>query len=292
MAEVEQAIALNPNEAEAYARQVEVLIYAGRPEQALQAAEHAMRLNSRYPLYLATLGSAYYWLGRYTESVSTLKSLLVRNPNWLSAYPLLSVSYVFQWISQQSQDPQTLTQALEAAQRAVALNGSFGPAHVALGHSYLFQRRHEHAIAEMEQAIALDPSGADGYAFLALALSYAGKSDEAVRMVEEALRRKPSVVDFHLGLIGPAYYFAGKPAEAIAPLRQFLSRYPTRLRTHLTLTAAYSELGQIAEARAAAAEVLRINPNFSLEVHKEREPIKDPAMLERHIAALRKAGLK
>ena len=41
-----------------------------------------------------------------------------------------------------------------------------------------------------------------------------------------------------------------------------------------------------------AAEVLRLNPNFSLAVHKQRMPIKDPAILERHIVALRKAGLK
>ena len=47
-----------------------------------------------------------------------------------------------------------------------------------------------------------------------------------------------------------------------------------------------------AEARAEAAEVLRLNPNFSLEVHRQRMPIKDPAVLERHLAALRKAGLK
>jgi hypothetical protein len=38
--------------------------------------------------------------------------------------------------------------------------------------------------------------------------------------------------------------------------------------------------------------VLRLNPKFSLEVHKQRALIKDPAVLERHIAALRKAGLK
>jgi hypothetical protein len=44
--------------------------------------------------------------------------------------------------------------------------------------------------------------------------------------------------------------------------------------------------------RAEAAEVLRINPKFSLEIHRQRTPIKDPAVLERHIAALRKAGLK
>jgi adenylate cyclase len=60
----------------------------------------------------------------------------------------------------------------------------------------------------------------------------------------------------------------------------------------LTLAAVYSEIGRDTEAHAEAAEVLRLNPKFSLEVHKERVPIKDPAMLERHIAALRKVGLK
>jgi adenylate cyclase len=34
------------------------------------------------------------------------------------------------------------------------------------------------------------------------------------------------------------------------------------------------------------------NPRFSLKIHRERAPIKDPAMLERYIEALRKAGLK
>ena len=58
------------------------------------------------------------------------------------------------------------------------------------------------------------------------------------------------------------------------------------------LAAVYSELGQTTEAQKEAAEVLRLNPKFSLEVHKQRMPIKDPAVLERHIAALRKAGLK
>ena len=68
--------------------------------------------------------------------------------------------------------------------------------------------------------------------------------------------------------------------------------YPNILGAHLTLAAVYGELGQAAEAQKEVAEVLRLNPNFSLEVHRQRMPIKDPAVLERHIAALRKAGLK
>jgi len=52
------------------------------------------------------------------------------------------------------------------------------------------------------------------------------------------------------------------------------------------------QLGREEEAQTEAAEVLRLNPQFSLEVHRQRVPIKDPTTLERHIAALRKAGLK
>jgi adenylate cyclase len=144
----------------------------------------------------------------------------------------------------------------------------------------------------MERAIALNPNDAWGYAGLAEALSRVGKSKEAVAAAEQALRRKSLVADQHLNSVGAAYYFAGRPEEAIAPLKQFLSRYPNILGAHLTLAAVYSELGKETEAKAEAAEVLRINPKFLLEVHKQRAPIKDPAMLERHLAALRSAGLK
>ena len=52
------------------------------------------------------------------------------------------------------------------------------------------------------------------------------------------------------------------------------------------------QLGREEEAQTEAAEVLRLNPQFSLEVHRQRVPIKDPTTLERVFAALRKAGLK
>ena len=75
-------------------------------------------------------------------------------------------------------------------------------------------------------------------------------------------------------------------------MRQFLSRYPNILGVHLNLAAVYSELGKETEARAEVAEVLRINPHFSLEVYRQREPLKDPARLERRLAVLRRAGLR
>jgi TolB-like protein/predicted Zn-dependent protease len=293
IAEGERAIALDPNRADSYAEQAQVLNLAGRPEEALRVVEQAMRLNPRYPpWYLWEVGFAHRLTGRAAEAIATLKETISQSPNFLPPHWNLAVSYVQQWAFQQSADAQTLEQALAAAHRVIALNDAYFWGHRALGTVYLWQKQYEQAIAEMERTIALSSSEAENYASLAEALSYAGRPQEAVGLAEQALRRKPLVADQHLNSVGTAYNLAGRPEEAITPLKQYLSRYPNILSAHLTLAAVYSELGKEAEAHAESAEVLRLNPKFSLEVHKERVPIKDPAMLERHIAALRKAGLK
>ncbi|HEV8713209.1 MAG TPA: hypothetical protein VGX03_10305 [Candidatus Binatia bacterium] len=46
------------------------------------------------------------------------------------------------------------------------------------------------------------------------------------------------------------------------------------------------------EARAEVAELLRVSPNFSLEGVRRESTFKNPADLEKYLAALRKAGLK
>jgi adenylate cyclase len=295
IAEGERAIALDFNDADGYWILAEVLRFAGRPEEAVRRVEQAMRLNPRYPpVYLFTLGESYFWTGRYPEAITALKEAASRSPNFVYTHFFLALGHVEQWGSQQSPDAQTVAQALAAVQRAIALSDSFSLGHALLGYIYLLQQQYEQANAEMEQTIALVANEAFSFssAILAETLSRVGRSEDAVAMAEQALRRKPHVVDEHLSSVGAAYYLAGRPEEAIAPLRQYLSHYPNILSAHLILAAVYSEVGKEAEARTEAAEVLRLNPKFSLEVHKERAPIKDPALLERHLAALRKAGLK
>ena len=223
LAEGARAIAIDPNNADSYAWQADVLNVAGRPEEALRMVEQAMRLNPRYPSwYLIQLGFAYRWTGRYAEAVATLKELISQSPNFLHAYFNLAVSYVRQWDYQQSMDAQTLEQAMAAAQRSITLNDSTPYGHTALGTVYLWQKQYEQAIVEMERAVVLDPNLANGYAILAETLSRVGRPEEAVRMAEQALHRKPVVADYHLNRVGAGYYLAGKPEEAIAPLKQYL----------------------------------------------------------------------
>src|SRR5262249_43964716 len=74
IAEGERAIALDPNNADSYERQAEVLHFAGRPEEALRMIEQAMRLNPRSTPFL--LGYSYYIIGRYGEAIATLQEVI------------------------------------------------------------------------------------------------------------------------------------------------------------------------------------------------------------------------
>ena len=96
----------------------------------------------------------------------------------------------------------------------------------------------------------------------------------------------------YLSVLGMAYCLAGRYEEALAALQSAIIRNPNFSSPHLHLVVSYSELGRDAEARAEVAELLRISPNFSLEGFRGVMPFKNPADLERYLAALRKAGLQ
>lgn len=74
-------------------------------------------------------------------------------------------------------------------------------------------------------------------------------------------------------------------------MQKTLALHPNFLPTHILLATVYSELGREAEARAEVAAVRRMTPAVSLEGLRQRLPYKDPTVLERRLAALRKAGL-
>src|SRR4029453_4390026 len=125
LASAEQAVALAPNYAEANIWRARGLMPVDRPVEALRDVEQAMRLTPRYPFwYPEDLAYAYRLLGRYEEAIAAHQQVLLRNPKYQFTYVFLVVSYAEAWLSQQRHDPQTPAQALEAAQRAVALNAS------------------------------------------------------------------------------------------------------------------------------------------------------------------------
>jgi len=214
------------------------------------------------------------------------------DPHFATAYAFLGRTYLMELVYQWKSDPQTQEQLLAFAQKAVALDDSQPAAHETLALAHLGKKQHAQAIAEAEKTIALDPNYADGYVTLADVLCFAGQPEPAVPLVEQAMRLNPRYPPYYLWSLGHAYRLLGRSEEAVATLRNLVSQNPALLTAHVLLAATYSELGREEEARAEAAEVLRISPHYSLAIVQEGVPYKDPVTIERQVTAMRKAGLK
>jgi adenylate cyclase len=75
-------------------------------------------------------------------------------------------------------------------------------------------------------------------------------------------------------MLGQCYIVAGQFEEAVAESIKAVQLEPNNLWARLTLASSYGSLGREEEARAAAAEVLRIDPKFSVEHFAKRLPYK------------------
>jgi adenylate cyclase len=234
---------------------------------------------------------------RYTkEDNATARRLyeeaIALDPKYDLAYAAIGWTYWFDarfgWVESRAE---SIKMALKYAQKAIQLNDTSDFAYLLIGGVYFLQGQYEKAIAEGERAIALNPNGAGNYAFLAGAVGCSGRWDESIELAKKAIRLEPfpPVIFYHW--LGRAYFMTGQLDESIATWKKALQGAPDYLPAHAFLAACYSSLDRHAEASAAAKEVLRINPKFSIEYYAKTLPYKNKADIERYVAALRKAGL-
>jgi adenylate cyclase len=187
--------------------------------------------------------------------------------------------------------PAALDRALELAETAVRLDARLPEARAQLGYVLLWKSQHDAAIAEFERAFALNPNFID-YRYAA-ALTYAGEPARAIEVLESSIRLDPfQPLLFAVSARGLANYMLKHYGEAVRLFRECALRGPNLQWPHLALASAYAQSGRLEEARKEAAEVLRINPGFTIESWKCRLAVyKDPKDAEHRLDGLRKAGL-
>ena len=84
----------------------------------------------------------------------------------------------------------------------------------------------------------------------------------------------------------------GRYEESVLPLKKAIQLVPDDIGAHINLTITYIMMAREKEAGAEAAEVLRINPKFTVDSYAKTLPFKDQSQTDKYINALRKAGLK
>ena len=262
-------------------------------EQARLSAKGTDNLEA-YLKYLQ--GSEYLY--RFNEEDNALarqmaKETIALDPNYARPYTLMAVTHMMDvWLGWTKSPKESLGRTEKLAQKALSIDDSCAHAHVLLGYVYLLKRRHDNSIAEMERAVALAPNSSDKIAAFAFALNLSGRPEEAIVWYKKAIRLDPIPRALYFLQLGHIYRNAGQYEEAISTLKKALPRNSDNLLVHLHLAASYNSLNRKEEAHAEAAEILRIDPKFSLQYFAKTIPYKDQADTERLVEALRKAGLK
>jgi adenylate cyclase len=243
----------------------------------LQARDHFYRINKE--------GNAM--------ARKMLKEAIVLDPNYALAYRFLAGTHHLDVTLGLSKSPkQSLGMAIKLTKKAIALDESLAEAHGLLGYLYLMIRQHEKAIAQGERALTLAPSSAENHAWLATILCFADRPEEAIDNWKKAIRLDPIPPSWYLAVMGIAYREAGRYEEAIAAAKKALQRKPNNVLAYIVLAATYSQMNNESEARAAAAEIIRLNPKYTLKHAAKVRPHVNPKSTERFIEALRRAGLK
>jgi adenylate cyclase len=259
-----------------------------KPPSSWQAHDYFLRGADTYNSFLAT----FLPEGLY-EARHLFEGSLSLDPGYARAYAALSNTYTTafgQPVCRDYLDPIAIERAYELAAKAVQLDSNLPLAHAKLGIALAYRAPPDEAIAAFERAIALNPNFTDWR--FAIPLVFGGHFTRAIEVAEAHMRVDPFYPPLVQVISGFARYMLDQCSDALPLLREALLRAPSARFGRVALAAAYVRLGRLGEARAEAAEVLRIEPTYTIDrAERTLRRFSSPEHAEKYFGDLRKAGL-
>jgi len=220
-----------------------------------------------------------------------IKESIQLDPQHPESYLIMALTYLDDiWYG--SESPLfSFAQASNNLKKAMTLDNNNSDAYIVLSYLLTMKRDHEEAIAAAKQAITLNPSAADAYFGLGIAFFFSSKPKEALDYLKKAVRLNPMPPSDYYLILGHCYRSLERFTEALEVYKKAVEIAQSNLYAHLGLAVTYIFMGRNHEARAAASQVLSIDPDFSLNAVKKASPNKDRDGMEPFYEAARKAGL-
>jgi len=255
-------------------------------DRALTAAKGTENLEA----YLKYLQANEYINQLNWESLTLAKKLaeeaIALDPDYAMPYVVLAIINTNKfWVDTSESQESYLADATALLKKAIALDDSNAEAHSRLAFVYLFNEQPEKALEQAAKAVTLDPNSSSAHYGMGKVLAFTEREEEAIAEYKKAIRLNPIPPNSYLWSLGLSCAEIGNYDEGIEWCQKAIRQEPDSLFAHIMMTVVYSWSGRDEDARAEADEVLRINPNFSLERFSKRAA---PKLVD----ALRKAGLK
>ena len=213
-------------------------------------------------------------------------------PDIPNSYRFMAVvNMQYYWFDTSKPPQEYLDKASELLQKTLAMDENDADAYGNFAILYLQKKEYDKAMNAAERSLKLNPGSAWGIWRYARVLTYSGRPEEAIPLLEKAIRLNPLGPSPFYGDLGLALRLTGRLDESLVFYEKAIKRAPNDFWFHAGIATVYMMMGHEEEARAAAAEVLRINPKFSLEFLAKTTLVRDRSVVDKSIEALRKAGL-
>lgn len=280
----DQALDIEPENAEALADKGWVARQQGRDEDALRYFEHVLVITPTNVQAAQQRAAALYRLDRYSEALAAYERLLELDPNdshlWyfkgVSLYELghpNAAVFAFKLATQLDPDDVdtwhwlgfTLKklnrpdEAAEAYQHALALDANNGKAWNEQVEILLDLRRFQDALGSTERAITLKGPSVNLLIIKGRALQGLERYLEALEAFREAVSKEPSA-STHWYQSG-AESALGHNDEALANIDEAIALQPKYAAAYIRRARYLRELGRRDEAIAAAAKATAVEPN-------------------------------
>ena len=237
----------------------------GRAEQKRAGAKHAANLDA-WDYYLKGLSNLHqYTKEGFVQARKLFEKAIELDPEYSPAWSAVALSHGGDMLHGFTDAPkETIQKAVEAAEKAVALDQSDSVAHLYLSIAHTWAGRDDAAIVEAEKAIALNPSNAYAYGHLGNVLDLVGRAEEGIPMMEQGLQLNPQDPLNHtvITFIARAYMNTRRYEEAVDWARKAISSQSKFANAHYILAISLSHLDKLDEARTSLQECDRIQPGF------------------------------
>ena len=250
-------LALQSDVATAIARGIQVEL--SQPE----ASELARSRTVIPEAYEAYLKGRYESAKRTPEglraALSFFQTATTRDPTFAAAYAGLAVTYMNLSNYQMSPAADVMPQALQAAEKSLALDDRLAEAHAALAAIRFYSLERSGIESEFLKAIALNPGYAQGLHWYALFLAAEGRKEESITEIKLAREIDPRSLIINAN-VGWCYYLAGNYDKALEAEKDTLRQDPSFGVAYGYLSQAYLEKGLFNEAIDAGRNFVSLAP--------------------------------
>jgi adenylate cyclase len=165
-------------------------------------------------------------------------------PAWAGLSLALTVVWQNGWLPHDRTVQQQRIQALQAAERAIAIDPKLGEAHEALVWiRYWFDWDWASVDAEPKKARAFDPTSTYALTIAGTFASLRGRLNDALQLLEQATEKDPLNYDAYV-YRAEIYYAMGQFTEVVAAARKAVELAATASRSHAALAQMLLAVGQ------------------------------------------------